>query len=148
MATFTIAQMLAAGVPPAALDVAGTPGMFMAEWELDGAKKAIAATDFCTFFEIPTYTQCHILSAGVEILRAGTASGTIDIGIAGTDITGLTAWATDGTAGTKLVKAATVAAAQAVITTSSVSTLTVQQNTAALGVGRYRIRVFGYMVQM
>jgi len=139
MATFTTAQMKAAGVLPASMDAASTPGPVMLEYLIDGSKKAIAAADIVTMYDIPTYAGFVVSAASVEVLVAGTATGTCDIGIAGTDITGLTAFDTATVAG--VIKLAT--AANSVLTTSSASSLTLQQNTAGLGNGKLRVRIFG-----
>lgn len=141
MATFTTAQMKAAGIQPAAMDAASTPGNVMLEYVIDGSKKAIAAADIVTIHDIPTYAAFVVRGASIAVLVPGTATGTMDIGIAGTDITGLTAWATDAAAGTESVKLAT--AANSVITAGSASSLTLQQNTAGLGTGKLRVRIFG-----
>ena len=142
MATYTTAQMSAAGVPAAATSSAGTPGPVILDYYFDGSKKAIAAADFITLFDIPTYSAFIVDAANITVIKAGTATATIDLGIAGTDITGLTAYdaATVGTA-TKLATAANTIA-----TTSSASSLTAQVNTAGLGTGIFRIRVFGTLV--
>lgn len=142
MATFTTAQMKAAGIQPAAMDAASTPGNVMLEYVIDGSKKAIAAADIVTIHDIPTYAAFVVRGASIAVLVPGTATGTMDIGIAGTDITGLTAWATDATAGTESVKLAATAA-NSVITAGSASSLTLQQNTVGLGTGKLRVRIFG-----
>ena len=142
MATYTTAQMLAAGVNPASTDCASFPGPVVLEYYLDASKKTIAAADFVTFFDIPSYTGMIITGAALAVIEAGTATGTIDVGIAGTDITGLTAF--DGATVGETVKLAT--AANTVVTTGSTSSLTLQINTAGLGKGKFRFRVFGTLL--
>lgn len=140
MATFTTAQMLAAGVAPAGMDRAGFPGPFVLEYVLDGTKKAIAAADIVTIFDIPAYTYLSVAGASISVQAGSTASCTIDVGIAGTDITGLTAF-DPTTAGTKDHKAAS--GANTVETAGSASSLTLQFNTAGLGNGKITVRVYG-----
>jgi len=142
MATFTTAQMAAAGVPPASLSTAGTPGAVMLEYILDGKKRAIAATDIVTMFDIPAYAGFVVTGATVSVLTAGTATCTMDVGIAGTDITGATAvdMATVG----DTVKIAT--GANSVATAGTASSLTLQFNTAGLGNGKARVRVYGTLL--
>lgn len=138
MATFTTAQMKAAGVNSAGTDRASFPGPVVFEYILDASKKTIAAADFVTFFDIPTYTGVLITGASLAVLEAGAATSTMDVGIAGTDVTGLTAFdmATVGES-TKLATAA-----NSVITTSTASSLTMQINTAGLSRGKFRLRVY------
>lgn len=145
MAAYTIAQMQDAGVAAAARDNPGAPGYFFAEYLLDGSKKAIAATDTVDFMEIPPYAGVIVHGASITVVKAGTATGTVAIQLVATDVTGLTAWATDATAGTKLVKLAT-AANTTVATTSSVY-LRLQQNTAGLGSGILKVRVWGILLE-
>ena len=140
MATYTTAQMRTAGVFPAATDLAATPGQIMLEYLIDGSKKTIAATDFVEFYDIPTYSGFVVEAASITVLNAATASCTVDLGIAGTDITGLTGFDATSTAGTQ-VKLAT--AVNSVVTTSSASKLTMQFNTAGLGNGILKVRIFG-----
>lgn len=153
MAAFTIAQMRAAGVNPAAADSAAFPGDVVIDYELDGSKKAIAAADTVDFFEIPAYAGFIPTAAAITVIKAGTATGTVDIQIGGADVAGLTAWATDAAAGTKLVKIATGAVSGAVntppnvVNTTTASYIRLQQNTAGLGSGRIRVRVFGTLLE-
>lgn len=140
MATYTTAQMLAAGVNPAAADRAGFPGPLLLEYVLDGTKKAIAAADIVTIFDIPTYTYLTIAGASLSVQAASTASCTVDVGIAGTDITGLTAF-DPTTAGTKDHKVAS--GTNTVETTGTASSLTLQFNTAGLGNGKITVRIYG-----
>jgi hypothetical protein len=142
MATFTTAQMKAAGVNPAGTDAVSFPGPVVMEYILDASKKTIAAADIVTFFDIPAYTGVVITAASLAVLQAGAATSTIDIGIAGTDITGLTAF--DAATVGESIKLAT--AANSVITTSGVSSLTAQVNTAGLSNGLFRIRVYGTLI--
>jgi hypothetical protein len=102
-------------------------------------KKAIASAENVTMYDIAANAGFVVSAASVEVLVEGTATGTCDIGIAGTDITGLTAFDTATVGG--VIKLAT--AANSVIATSSASSLTLQQNTAGLGGGKLRVRVFG-----
>ena len=153
MAAYTIAQMRTAGVNPATTDSAGFPGDVVIDYELDGLKKAVAATDTVDFFEIPAYAGFIPTAAAITVVRAGTATGTVDLQIGGADVPGLTGWATDATAGTKLVKLATgvvsgaVNTPSAVINTTTASYIRLQQNTAALGSGKIRVRVFGTLLE-
>jgi len=140
MATFTTAQMRTSGVYPAATDIAGTPGQIMLEYLIDGSKKAIAATDIVEFYDIPTYSGFVVEAASIAVLNAATASCTVDVGIAGTDITGLTAFDATSTAGTQVKLAS---GANTVVTTSTASKLTMQFNTAGLGNGILKVRIFG-----
>jgi hypothetical protein len=66
-------------------------------------------------------------------------------GAAGTAVTGLTAWAGDAAAGTKLVKLAT--GANSVISTTTSNFVKLQFSTAAAGSGKYRVRVFGRLLE-
>lgn len=145
MAAITIAQLRAKGVNPASTDIAGFPGDVILDFELDGGKYAVAAADTVDFFELPALAGMIVTAAAVTVVRPGTATGTIDLQIGGTDVTGLTGWATDATAGTKLVKVAT--AANTVVNTSSASYVRLQQNTAGLGNGKLRVRVFGTLLE-
>ena len=142
MATFTTAQMAAAGIPAASSSSAGSPGVCMLEYVIDGSKKTIAAADIVTMYDIPAYSGFVVTGATVSVLVAGTATCTMDIGIGGTDITGATAvdMATVG----DTVKLAT--AANSVATTGTASSLTLQFNTAGLGKGKARVRVYGTLL--
>lgn len=144
MAAYTIAQLRAAGVAPGATSEHSFPGDLFIDYTFDGSKLTTAATDTLDFFEIPAYAGFIVTAAAITVVRAGTASGTMDIQLAGTDVTGLTAWATDATAGTKLVKLAS--AANTVVNTSSASYLRLQQNTAGLGRGIVRVRLWGTLL--
>jgi hypothetical protein len=144
MAAKTIANLRTAGLAPASTDRASFPGEVIMDFELDGSKLAVAATDTVDFFEIPAYAGFIVTAATVTVVRPGTATGTMDIQVGGTDVTGLTAWATDAAAGTQLVKLAT--AANTVVNTTTASYVRVQQNTVALGSGIVRVRVFGKVV--
>ena len=153
MAAITIAQLRAKGVNPASTDKVAFPGDVVLDFELDGSKYTVAAADTVDFFEIPAYAGFIAKAAAVTVVRPGTASGTVDIQIGGADVKGLTAWATDAAAGTKLVKLAigTVATTDStpanVINTTSASYIRLQQNTAGLGTGKIRVRVFGTLVE-
>lgn len=144
MAAKTIANLRTAGLAPASTDRASFPGEVIMDFELDGSKLAVAATDTVDFFEIPAYAGFIVTAATVTVVRPGTATGTMDIQVGGADVTGLTAWATDAAAGTQLVKLAT--AANTVVNTTTASYVRVQQNTVALGSGIVRVRVFGKVV--
>lgn len=152
MAAKTIANLRTAGLAPASTDRASFPGEVIMDFELDGSKLAVAATDTVDFFEIPAYAGFIVHAAAVTVVKPGTATGTMDIQIGGADAKGLTGWATDAAAGTQLVKVAlgTVATTDntpaSVVNTSSASYIRVQQNTAALGSGIVRIRVFGTLI--
>jgi hypothetical protein len=145
MAALTIAQLRAAGVNPASTDKHGFPGDVILDYELDGAKRAVAATDTVDFFQIPDLAGMIVKAAAITVVRPGTATGTMDIQIGGADVTGLTAWATDAAAGTKLVKIAT--AANTVVNAGAASFVRLQQNTVGLGTGKIRVRVFGTMLE-
>jgi hypothetical protein len=160
MAAKTIANLRTAGLAPASTDRAGFPGEVMLDFELDGSKLAVAATDTVDFFEIPAYAGFVVHGAAVTVVRPGTATGTVDLQIGGADVAGCTGWATDAAAGTQLLKVATgvVAGTAAegvvagtntparVINTTSASYIRLQQNTAALGSGLIRVRVFGTLL--
>jgi hypothetical protein len=152
MAAKTIANLRTAGLAPASTDRASFPGEVIMDFELDGSKLAVAATDTVDFFEIPALAGFIIHAAAVTVVKPGTATGTMDIQIGGADAKGLTGWATDAAAGTQLAKVAlgTVASADntpaSVVNTSSASYIRVQQNTAALGSGIVRVRVFGTLI--
>ncbi len=152
MAAKTIANLRTAGLAPASTDRASFPGEVIMDFELDGSKLAVAATDTVDFFEIPAYAGFIVHAAAVTVVKPGTATGTMDIQIGGADAKGLTGWATDAAAGTQLVKVAlgTVATTDntpaSVVNTSSASYIRVQQNTAALGSGIVRVRVFGTLI--
>jgi hypothetical protein len=145
MAALTIAQLRAKGVNPASTDKHGFPGDVILDYEIDGSKQAVAATDTVDFFEIPALAGMIVKAAAVTVVRPGTASGALAIQIGGTSVTGLTAWATDAAAGTKLVKLAT--AANTVVNTGSASYVRILQSTAGLGSGKLRIRVFGTLLE-
>lgn len=153
MAALTIAQLRAKGIFPASTDKHGFPGDVMLDYELDGAKQAVAATDTVDMFEIPDLAGFIAKAAAITVVRPGTATGTMDIQIGGADVKGLTAWATDAAAGTKLVKLAigTVAAADStpasVINAGAVSYIRLQQNTVGLGNGKIRVRIFGTLLE-
>lgn len=140
MAAFTTTQVRAAGLAPASTDRAGFPGDVVLDFELDGAKLTVAAADTVNMFDLPAYAGVIVKAAAITVVRAGTATGTVDIQIAGTDVTGLTGWATDAAAGTKLVKLAT--AANTTVNTTSATAIALQQNTAGLGNGKIRVRLF------
>lgn len=144
MADKTIAVLRAAGMGPASTDRPGFPGDIMLDFEIDGSKLAVAAADTVSFFEIPDLSGFIVHAAAITVVSPGTATGTVDIQLGGTDVTGLTAWATDAAAGTKLVKLAT--AANTVVNAGAASFVRLQQNTAGLGAGVLRVRVFGKMV--
>jgi hypothetical protein len=143
MATFTTAQMLAAGVPAASTDAFSTPGDVTFEYILDGSKKAIATSDVVNVFDIPTYTGVVISGAAVSVSKAGTASGALSVCIGTTDVTGLTAFDT-ATVG-ESVKLAT--AANTVVTTGTAGTLAIKMSTAGLGSGIIRVRIFAEVLK-
>lgn len=145
MAAITIAQLRAKGVNPASTDTAGFPGDVVLDFELDGSKYTVAAADTVDFFALPDLAGMIVKGAAVTVVRPGTATGTVDIQIGGTDVTGLTGWATDAAAGTKLVKLAT--AANTVVNAGAASYVRLQQNTAGLGNGKIRVRVFGTLLE-
>lgn len=101
-------------------------------------------------FEFPAYAGVVIEGAAVTTVKAGTASTTISITLgaaaaAGTAVTGLTAWAADAAAGTKLVKLAT--AANSLINTTASGFVKMQSWTGGAGAGKYRVRVFGRILE-
>lgn len=140
MTAFTTANMLAAGIQAAGTDRAGQPGVVVLDYVLDGSKKTIAAADTVDIFDIPAYAGAIVDAAAVTVITPGTASGTLAVQVGGSSVTGLTAWATDAAAGTKLVKLAT--AANTVVNTSSASSVRLLQSTAGLGTGKIRVRVW------
>lgn len=150
MANYTIAQLRTVGINPAGSDNAGAPGPFYIEYEFDGAKRSTVANDTADMFEFPAYAGVQIEGAAITTVKAGTASSTFSItlgatGAAGTAVTGLTAWAADATAGTKLVKLAT--AANSLINTTASGFIKLQVLTGGAGSGKYRVRVFGRILE-
>ena len=150
MANYTIAQLRSVGINPAGTDFVGTPGPFYIEYEFDGAKRSTAANDTADMFEFPAYAGVVIDGAAVTTVKAGTASTTISITLgaaaaAGTAVTGLTAWAADAAAGTKLVKLAT--ATNSLINTTASGFVKLQVLTGGAGAGKYRVRVFGRILE-
>jgi len=150
MANYTVAQLRAVGISPAGMDRAGGPGTVVLEYEFDGAKRSTAAADTVDLFEIPAYAGFIVDAATVSTVRPGTATVTVAVTIgaaaaAGTAVTGLTAWAGDAAAGTKLVKLAT--AANTVISTTTSNFLKLQFGTVGAGTGRYRVRIFGTLLE-
>lgn len=140
MADYTIAQLRTAGIQPASTDTFGLPGFIMLDYEFDGSKRSTAATDTIQMFELPALTGAIVHAAALTVVRPGTASATADIQLNTTDVTGLTAWALDAAAGTKLVKLAT--AANTIVNTGSATGIRLQINTAGVGQGRFRVRVW------
>ena len=152
MANYTIAQLRAVGVNPASTDLPAPGGFLTLEYVIDGSKRSTAATDTVDLFEVPAYCSLRVLSAGVSVVKAGTATGTTGINLgaaagAGTAVTGLTAWANDAAAGTKLIKYATVAAAQDITSTSTSNFVKLQFATAGLGSGILRVRILGILTE-
>jgi hypothetical protein len=150
MANYTIAQLRTVGINPAGTDFEGTPGAFYVEYEFDGSKRSTVATDTVDMFEFPAFAGVVIDGAAVTTVKAGTATVTLAVTLgaaaaAGTAVTGLTAWAGDAAAGTKLVKLAT--AANSLINTTASGFVKVQFGTAGAGAGRYRVRVFGRILE-
>ena len=144
MAALTIAQMSAAGVNPGLSDNASSPGFVCIEYVIDGAKKAVAATDTVEFYTVPTGASLSILGASVYVVTAATATANFDLGIwasSHTNVTGITAFDLDATAGTNVHKQATAANLAA-----SGNRLTLEMDTAALGSGKIRIRVYGILM--
>lgn len=141
MADYTVAQLRTVGISPASTDRPGFPGPIVLDFEFDGAKRSTAATDTIAFFDLPALTGFRVNAAALTIVRPGTATATADIQLVTTDVTGLTAWALDAAAGTQLVKLAT--AANTVVNTGSATTIRLQINTAGVGAGKFRVRVFG-----
>lgn len=144
MADYTIAQLRTAGIQPASTDPVALPGFMVFDYEFDGTKRSTAATDTIAMFEIPALAGMIVHAAALTVVRAGTASATADIQLNTTDVTGLTAWQLDATAGTKLVKLAT--AANTIINTGSATTMRLQINTAGVGAGKFRVRVWATLL--
>jgi hypothetical protein len=150
MANYTIAQLRTVGINPAGTDFEGTPGTFYVEYEFDGSKRSTVANDTADLFEFPAYAGVVIEGAAITTVKAGTASSTFSITLgaaaaAGTAVTGLTAWAADAAAGTKLVKLAT--AANSLINTTASGFIKLQVLTGGAGAGKYRVRVFGRILE-
>lgn len=144
MADYTIAQLRTAGIPPASTSSASFPEYLMFDYEFDGAKRTTAAADTLAMFELPALAGLIVHAAALTVVRPGTATGTLDIQLNTTDVTGLTAWALDATAGTQLVKLAT--AANTIVNTGSSTTVKAQINTAGVGQGKFRIRIWAVML--
>ena len=149
MANYTIAQGRTAGIFPGAADLAGSPGFVMIDYEFDGLKRTTVAADTIDIFEVPAFAGLFVYGAGITVVRAGTATNTLSLSLgaaaaAGTDITGLTAWAGDAVANTKLLKLAT--AANSIISTATSNFLKLKFNTAAAGSGKYRVRVHALLL--
>lgn len=144
MPAYTTAQLRTVGIQPAATDPAGFPGYMLFAYEFDGAKRTTVATDTFDLFDLPAFAGLIVHAAAVTIVRPGTATGTLDLQIAGTDVTGLTAWALDAAAGTKLVKLAT--AANTTVNTGTATAIRGQINTVGVGNGKFRIRVWATML--
>lgn len=142
MATFTTADMLAAGMSVSTSD-ATVNGAFTIEWIIDGSKKTIATNDVINLFDIPAYCGVIVQGASYTLLTPGTASGAAEIGIAGTAATGLTGINT-ATANSRAALLAT--AVNTVATTGTASTITYKQLTAGLGGGKVRVRVQGVII--
>lgn len=150
MANYTIAQLRTVGINPAGTDRPAGPGKIVLEFEFDGAKRTTVANDTVDLFEVPAFAGFVVDAASVSTARAGTATATAQItlgasGAAGTAVTGLTAWAADAAAGTKLVKLAT--AANSIISTTTSNFVKLQFLTAGAGTGKYRIRVYGTILE-
>lgn len=150
MPNYTIANLRTVGISPAGMDRAGGPGPVVLEYEFDGAKRSTVATDTVDLFEIPALAGFIVDGAAVSVVRPGTATVTLAVtigasGAAGTAVTGLTAWAGDAAAGTRLVKLAT--AANTVVSAGSSNFLKLQFGTAGAGTGRYRVRIFGTLLE-
>lgn len=151
MPNYTITQLKSVGIAPAASSAVSAPTQdVVLEYFFDGTKRSTVATDTVDMFEIPAYAGFVVDSAAVTVVAAGTATCTIGVTLgaaaaAGTAVTGLTAWAADAAAGTKLVKLAT--AANSVIAGASSSFVKLQFSTASAGSGKYRVRVFGRLLE-
>jgi hypothetical protein len=92
---------------------------------------------------IPAFSAIEVVGASIKTIKAGTASTTIDMQLHGTDVTGLTAWAADATAGTRLFKVATAGATNTEVAAGSDLTVKLQINVGGLGTGEYRVRLWG-----
>ena len=150
MANYTIAQLKAVGINPATTDTFSFPGPIVLEYVFDGSKRTTAATDTVDLYEIPALTGFVVDAAAVTNMVPGTATATIAVtlgaaGAAGTAVTGLTAWDAAAAGGTKLVKLATAANSSIATTTSNFVKL--QIGTAGAGLGKYRVRVYGRVLE-
>lgn len=144
MAALTIAQMAAAGVNPGVTDKPAFPDFVVMEYTIDGSKKAVGTTDTVEFYTVPTGASLQILGASVYVVAPATATANFDLGIwasSHTNITGLTAFDLDAVAGTNVHKVATAANLAA-----SGNRLTLEMDTAGLGSGIIRIRVYGVLM--
>lgn len=144
MADYTTAQLRTVGIQPAGTHPMSFPGYTIIDYEFDGSKRSTAATDTLAFFDLPALTGAIVHAAALTVVRPGTASATADIQLNTTDVTGLTAWALDAAAGTQLVKLAT--AANTIVNTGSATTMRLQINTAGVGQGKFRVRVWATLL--
>jgi hypothetical protein len=140
MTAFTTVQLKAVGIPPASTDITSYPGTIVADYVFDGLKQALASADTADFFDLPDLTGCVVLAAAVTIVTASPNAATLALQVGGTSVTGLTGWALNGTAGTKLVKLAT--AANTVVNAGSASAIRMLIGGAALSTGKFRVRVW------
>lgn len=151
MANYTIAQLKSVGIAPAASSAFSSPTQdVVLEYFFDGTKRSTVAADTVDLFEIPAYAGFVVDSAAVTVVAAGTATCVVGVTLgaaaaAGTAVTGLTAWAADAAAGTKLIKLAT--AANSSIAGATPTYVKLQFSTAALGTGKVRVRVFGRLLE-
>lgn len=144
MAAYTLAQMSASGVNPGLADGASTPDFVVIEYTIDGSKKTIGSTDTVEFYQVPTGANLYVFGASVYVVSPATATANFDLGIwasSHTNVTGLTVFDLDAVAGTNVHKVATAANLAA-----SGNKLTLEMDTAALGSGIIRIRVYGILM--
>ena len=151
MANYTVAQLKALGIYSAASSASSYPSQnVVLEYFFDGTKRSTVAADTVDLFEIPAFAGFVVDSAAMTVVAPGTATCTVGVTLgaaaaAGTAVTGLTAWAADAAAGTKLVKLAT--AANTSISGASSTFVKLQFSTAALGTGKVRVRVYGRLIE-
>lgn len=141
MATYTTTQLKTVGINPAAVSPASTPGFMVLDWIFDGSKRSTTSTDILQFYDLPAYCAVGVTAAAITVVKAATTNSNVDLRAGGSNITGLTAWDLDATAGTKLIKAATSGPLYT-INTSSASALECELDTAAVGSGIFRLRMW------
>jgi hypothetical protein len=151
MPNYTVAQVRAAGLATAQNSAPSAPSQnVVLDFFFDGAKRSTVATDTLDIFEIPPFAMFFADSAALTVIQPGTTGVTVGITIgaaaaAGTAVTGLTGWAGDAAAGTRLIRLAT--AAQNNASSASANFVKVQFSTQGAGLGKYRIRVVGRLLE-
>lgn len=144
MPAYTTAQLRSVGIQPASTDTPSLPGVVMLEYEFDGTKRSTVATDTADFYDLPAFAGMIVTSAAITVVRPSAGAATAAIQIGGVSVTGLTAWALNAAAGTKLVKLAT--AANTVVNTGSASAVRLLIGAAGVGDGKFRVRVWGTLL--